>query len=62
MFLKGKKTLEILPPTKDALELHVIRANSQANVWLRATTNITDMGSPFDTNGLIEGENGLSIN
>ena len=62
MFLKGKKTLEMLPPTKDALELHVIRANYQAKVWLQATTSIMDMGSPFDTNGWIEGENGLSIN
>ena len=29
-FGKAKKGLEMLPPTKDALELHTIRANCQA--------------------------------
>ena len=36
LFGKPKKGLEMLPPTKDALELRVICANYQANIWLQA--------------------------
>ena len=36
LFQKGKKALEMLPPTSDALELHMSRANYQAKVWLQA--------------------------
>ena len=36
LFAKAKKGLEMLPPTRDALELHVARANYQAKVWLQA--------------------------
>lgn len=32
LFQKGKKALEMLPPTSDALELHMSRANYQAKV------------------------------
>jgi hypothetical protein len=36
LFSKAKKDLELLPPTHDALELHVARANEQAKIWLQA--------------------------
>ena len=36
MFHQVKVALEMLPPTQDALELHLSRANDQANVWLQA--------------------------
>ena len=38
MFVKGKKALEMLPPTKDALELHCSRSNYQAKIWLQICT------------------------
>ncbi len=47
MFLNGKKPFEKLPPTRDALQLHLLRANYQANVWLHA--NVIDTGLPLDT-------------
>jgi hypothetical protein len=36
MFSKANTDLELLPPTRDALELHVQRANYQAKIWLQA--------------------------
>jgi len=36
MFSKAKTGLELLPPTRDALELHAQRANYQAKIWLQA--------------------------
>jgi len=36
LFLKAKKALEFLPPTKDALDLHLQRANYQAKIWINA--------------------------
>ena len=33
MFIKGKKNLEALPPTLDALQMHTARGNFQAKVW-----------------------------
>jgi len=34
IFELGKKSLELLPPTTDAVELHISRANFQAKIWL----------------------------
>ena len=36
LFRKGKKKLDDLPPTSDALQLHAMRANYQYKVWLHA--------------------------
>ena len=36
LFVKGRKMLESLPPTLDALELHTYRKNFQASVWSKA--------------------------
>ncbi|KAH3785434.1 hypothetical protein DPMN_163524 [Dreissena polymorpha] len=35
--------LDLLPPTNDALELHIKLANYQAKIWL----NATDTGNDF---------------
>jgi hypothetical protein len=51
MFDKGQKALEKLPPTRDALELHLERSNYQAKVWLQANVAIQTVGSPADTGG-----------
>ena len=61
MFQKGKKSLESLPPTKDALELHVQRANFQAMVWLKADSRETNTGSPTATGAWRNGIDGLEV-
>ena len=46
LFVKAKRALEMLPPTRDALEFHVSRANYQAKIWISANNPIMD----FDNN------------
>ena len=53
LFGKPKKGLEMLPPTKDALELHTIRANYQAMIWLQADQQYIQISSPVDTSAWI---------
>ena len=55
------KGLEMLPPTKDALELHTIRANYQAKIWLQADQHQQhiQVSSPVDTSAWINEEGGL---
>ena len=49
LFGKAKKGLEMLPPTRDSLELHVARANYQAKIWLQADHEQIHVSSPIDT-------------
>ncbi|XP_071479491.1 uncharacterized protein [Diadema antillarum] len=49
LFGKAKKGLEMLPPRKDALQLHVERANYQAKVWLQADREEIVMPFPAST-------------
>ena len=53
LFGKPKKGLEMLPPTKDALEIHTIRANYQAKIWLQADQQYIQISSPVDTSAWI---------
>ena len=48
LFGKGKLGLEMLPPTRDKLELHTARANYQAKIWLQADQEHIDIPSPTD--------------
>lgn len=50
MFVKGKSSIEALPPPEDALSFHLMRSNYQAFIWRTALTNDTDLPSP-DGNG-----------
>ena len=62
LFDKAKRTLEMLPPTTDALKLHIARANYQAGIWIRADVAIIDIEvRPVDTNAWQEGTDGLEI-
>ena len=36
LFVKVKRALDVLPPIKGELELHITRANYQAKIWLKA--------------------------
>ena len=49
LFGKANKGLEMLPPTRDALELHSARANYQAKIWLQADKEHIDVSPPIDT-------------
>lgn len=49
LFQRGKKALDMLPPTSDALELHIKRANFQAKVWMQADTAMMDLADPTST-------------
>jgi len=49
LFGKGNRALEMLPPTRDALELHAARANHQAKIWLQADKEHIDVASPTET-------------
>ena len=40
LFVKTKHDLEVLHPNHDALELHITRANYQANIWLQMIMDI----------------------
>lgn len=49
LFGKAKKGLEMLPPTVDALELHAVRANYQAKIWMQADKESIEVISPTNT-------------
>ena len=61
LFEKGNKELEKLPPTQDALSLHITRANHQANVWLQANVSWQTVGLPSETIGLEVSEQKLKV-
>ena len=46
MFVKGKSSIDALPPTQDALSLHVSRSNYQAFIWNTALINEIQLPSP----------------
>jgi hypothetical protein len=66
MFGKSKSP-ESLPPTSDALKLHIERAHFQANVWKQANVvkpvlpSVT-MGWSLDGDRLIKPQLNLSLN
>ena len=55
--------LDVLPPTRGALDLHITRANNQAKIWLQADYVIMDIeNKPTETINLWqEGTNGLEF-
>ena len=61
LFSKERKGLELLPPTKDAFELHCLRAYYQAKIWLNASTAQMNVGNVTDTGGWKLGPKGIEI-
>lgn len=57
LFLQGKCEPENLPPTSDALELHIKRAHHQASIWMQSTTAKPKTDSPVN-NGWYIAEDG----
>ena len=50
-----------LPPTKDALQKHVLRANYQAAIWHRALCAMPEIPDPMDGHGWIEKDGEVCI-
>ena len=48
LFLKAKKDPENLPPTSDALHLHIKRVHYQSLVWLQSVVPIQDLPPATD--------------
>ena len=61
LFMKGKKDIECLPPTYDALKLHLSRCNYQAKIWLQSNIAVQELEDPINTGGWIKGQSGLEI-
>ncbi|KAH3807474.1 hypothetical protein DPMN_135814 [Dreissena polymorpha] len=51
--------LDFLPPTNDALELHIKRANYQTKIWLNATDKDFQPDDHLDTGAWKLAENSL---
>ncbi|KAG7153822.1 hypothetical protein Hamer_G017631 [Homarus americanus] len=50
---------QMLPPTRDALELHLPRANHQVKIWLQADQEHIDVPIPTNTIGWEMDQGGL---
>ena len=61
LFEKGNRDFEKLPPTQDALGLHIVQANHQANVWLQANLSWLTVGLPSETIGREESDQKLKV-
>lgn len=61
IFSKGKKGLELLPPTSNALSLHIARANYQAKIWLQSDKRSLALEPAWETDGWTRNNNGLQI-
>ena len=61
LFGKGNRALEMLPPTRDALELHAARANHQAKIWLQADKEHIDVASPTETRAWKKESGGIQV-
>jgi len=54
MFSKGKNSIESLPPSQDALHLHLDHANCQAFIWQKAAEPKPDCSLPTDHGWIME--------
>ena len=55
IFMQGKKCLEVLPPTKDALDKHIQRANYQCLVWKESLMPTLDLPCPTTCGWKLDG-------
>lgn len=60
LFMKARKSLELLPPTKDALQLHFARSNLQAKIWIQASDPTFNVEDPAQSGGWKADTNSLS--
>lgn len=60
LFKKAKKDLEMLPPTRGTLKLHILRANYKAKFWLQADHEHIQISSPHAKSAWIKGKKKVS--
>ena len=53
-FRRGKKSLDGLPPTQDALHLHIKRAHLQTFIWKKAPEPCLVLPSPEGMDGTVK--------
>ena len=58
-FRTVKKNIDSLPPTQDALHLHIRRANYQSMIWKRAQEACPSIPRPKDENGWYLNDEGI---
>ena len=58
-FRKVKKNIDSLPPTQDALQTHIRRANYQSMIWKRAQEACLSIPRPEDENGWYLNDEGI---
>jgi 5'-3' exonuclease len=61
LFRLGKHSDELLPPTKDSLKKHVMRANYQAAVWRRSLEQLQDLPTPVGKGWKLSEDGTLTI-
>jgi len=61
IFSRAKKGLDQLPPTRDALELHVAPANHQATIWLQTDKENMSIAPPTESSAWKNAPTGLEI-
>ena len=57
--MKARKALDLLPPTRDALQLHLVRCNEQAKIWISADDPTFTAQDPLRSGGWQDEGNGL---
>lgn len=61
LFRLGKHSEEQLPPTKDSLGKHLMRANYQAAVWRRSLEQLQELPGPVGNGWLLADDGTLEI-
>ena len=61
LFRLGKHSEELLPPTKDSLQKHVLRANYQTALWRRCLKQVQDLPGPVGNGWQMSDDGGLEV-
>ena len=59
LFMKGRKALDLLPPTRDALQLHLACCNEQAKIRISADDPTFTAQDPLRSGGWKDDGDGL---
>jgi len=59
LFMKARKALDLLPPIRDALQLHLARCNEQEKIWISADDPTSTAQDPLRSGGWKDDGDGL---
>lgn len=59
LFMKARKALDLLPPTRDTLQLHFARCNEQTKIWISADDPTFTAQDPLSSGGWKDDGDGL---